>query len=55
MRFPQLSGWQIVTLVTLCTAIVAIAAVALILGKDAIIAAAVVLVTLVLIYNWLCL
>ncbi len=49
----RLSGWMIVTLVTLCTAIIAIAAVALILGKEAIIAAAVVLVALVLIYNWL--
>lgn len=53
MRFPRLSGWQIVTLVTLCTAIIAIAAVALLLGKEAIIAAAVVLLALVLIYNWL--
>jgi len=44
---------MIVTLVTLCVAIIAVSGVALILGKDAIIAAAVVLVALVVIYNWL--
>jgi hypothetical protein len=40
----QLSGWQIVTLITACFAVIAMSAVALILGKDALIAMAVILV-----------
>ncbi len=39
-----LSGWQIVTLITACIAVIAISAVALIIGKDALIAIAVILV-----------
>ncbi len=48
-----LSGWHIVTLVALSLAVVAAAAVALILGKDAIISIAVILVIGVVIYGWL--
>ena len=43
MAERQLSGWQIVTLITACFAVIAISAVALFLGKDAVIAIAVVL------------
>jgi hypothetical protein len=40
----QLSGWQIVTLILVCTAVIAASAVALILGKDALITIAIVIV-----------
>ena len=53
MAVPQLSGWQIATLILAFSAIIAVAAVALILGKDAIIALAVILVLLVAIVSWL--
>jgi len=48
-----LSSWQIVTLVAISLAVVASAAVALILGKDAIIAIAVILVIGVIAFGWL--
>ena len=44
MAARQLSGWQIATLILAFSAIIAVAAVALILGKDAIISIAVILV-----------
>jgi hypothetical protein len=47
MALRQLSGWQIATLILAFSAVIAIAAVALILGKDAIIALAVILVLVV--------
>jgi hypothetical protein len=53
MAVPQLSGWQIATLILAFSAIIAIAAVALILGKDAIIAIAVILVLVVAFVSWL--
>jgi hypothetical protein len=49
----QLSGWQIATLILAFGAIIAVAAVALILGKDAIIALAVILVLVVAFVSWL--
>lgn len=48
----QLSGWQIVTLIVASLAVIAIAAVALMLGKDAIIAIAVILVLGVVLTSW---
>jgi len=48
-----LSGWQIVTLITGFFAVIAISAVALILGKDAVIAVAVVLVIGVALMSYL--
>jgi hypothetical protein len=44
MAARQLSGWQIVTLIMAFAAVIAVAAVALIMGKDAVIAIAVILV-----------
>ena len=44
MAARQLSGWQIVTLIVALVAVIAVSAVALILGKDAVIAIAVILV-----------
>ena len=42
MRAPELSKWQIVTLILASVAIIGMAAVALILGKEAVIAIAVI-------------
>jgi hypothetical protein len=53
MVVRQLSGWQIATLILAFGAIIAVAAVALILGKDAIIALAVILVLVVAFVSWL--
>ena len=47
-----LSGWQIVTLITACVAVIAISAVALILGKEAVIALAVILVICIAFGSW---
>ena len=47
-----LSGWQIVTLITACFAVIAISAVALIIGKDALIAVAVILVLSVAVVSY---
>lgn len=44
MRDRPLSGWQIVTLIMAFAAVIAVSAVALILGKDALIAIALILV-----------
>ena len=44
MAARQLSGWQIVTLIMAFAAVIAVAAVALIMGKDAVIGIAVILV-----------
>ena len=52
MATRQLSGWQIVTLITASVAVIAVSAVALILGKDAVIALAVVLVLSVAFMSW---
>ena len=53
MAARQLSGWQIATLILAFCAIIAIAAVALILGKDAIIGIAVILLLGVAFVSWL--
>jgi hypothetical protein len=53
MGARQLSGWQIVTLIVAATAVIAVAAVALILGKDAIIAIAVIFVAAIVLISWL--
>jgi hypothetical protein len=53
MAARQLSGWQIVMLILGFTAIIAVAAVALMLGKDALISIAVVLVVGLLFVSWL--
>jgi hypothetical protein len=53
MALRQLSGWQIATLILAFSAVIAIAAVALILGKDAIMALAVILVLVVAFVSWL--
>jgi hypothetical protein len=53
MTVPQLSGWQIATLILAFSAVIAVAAVALILGKDAVIALAVILVLGVALVSWL--
>ena len=42
MTLPKLSGWQIVTLILASVAIIAMAAVALIIGKEGVIAIAVI-------------
>lgn len=47
-----LSGWQIATLILAFSAVIAIAAVALILGKDAVISIAVILVIGVALTSW---
>jgi hypothetical protein len=52
MAERQLSGWLIVTLIVAFGAVLAMAAVALILGKDAIIAIAVILVAAVAFVSW---
>jgi hypothetical protein len=48
----RLSGWQIAVLITAFTAVIAIAAVALILGKDAVISLAIILVIVVGFVSW---
>ena len=53
MAVRQISGWQIATLILAFSAVIAVAAVALILGKDAIIALAVILVLVVAFVSWL--
>ena len=53
MAARQLSGWQIATLILAFSAVIAVAAVALILGKDAVIALAVILVLVVVFVSWL--
>jgi len=53
MAERSLSGWQIVTLITACVAVISISAVALIIGKDALIAIAVILVLSVALVSWL--
>ena len=52
MAVRQLSGWQIATMILAFGAIIAIAAVALILGKDALISIAVILVLGVALVSW---
>ena len=47
-----LSGWQIVTLITACVVVIAISAVALIIGQDALIAIAVILVLSVAVVSY---
>ncbi|MEN3379260.1 MAG: hypothetical protein V7604_4615 [Hyphomicrobiales bacterium] len=53
MAARQLSGWQIATLILAFSSVIAVAAVALILGKDAVIALAVILVLVVVFVSWL--
>jgi hypothetical protein len=53
MAARQISGWQIATLILAFSAVIAVAAVALILGKDAVIALAVILVLVVVFVSWL--
>lgn len=53
MTVPRLSGWQIVMLVLATVTVVAGAAVAFILGKEALIAIAVILVLLYWFFNQL--
>jgi hypothetical protein len=48
----RVSGWQIATLILAFGAVMAMAAVALILGKDAIIAIAVILVVSIALVTW---
>ena len=52
MAARQLSGWQIATLILAFSAVIAIAAVALILGKDAVISIAVILVVGIALVAW---
>ena len=52
MAARQLSGWQIATLILAFSAVIAVAAVALILGKDAVISIAVILVLGVALVSW---
>ena len=52
MASRPFSGWQIVTLIVACLAIIAMAAVALILGKEAVIALAVILVICIAFGSW---
>ena len=52
MPARSLSGWQIITLIVASLAVIAIATVALILGKDAVIAIAVILVLGVAFVTW---
>jgi hypothetical protein len=54
LRMParSLSGWQIVTLMVASIAVIAMAAVALILGKDAVVAIAVILVLAIVFVTW---
>ena len=52
MTTRQLSGWHIVTLILAFAAVIAVAAVALILGKDAVIGIAVILVLGVAFVSW---
>ena len=52
MAARQLSGWQIVRLIMAFAAVIAVAAVALIMGKDAVIAIAVILVLGAAFVSW---
>jgi hypothetical protein len=52
MAARQLSGWQVTTLILAFSAVIAIAAVALILGKDAVISIAVILVVGIALVSW---
>ena len=52
MASRALSGWQIATLILAFCTVIAVAAVALILGKDAVIALAVLLVAVIGISAW---
>jgi hypothetical protein len=52
MAARQLSGWQIVTLILAFSAVITVAAVALILGKDAVVGIAVILVLGVAFVSW---
>ena len=52
MAARQLSGWQIATLILAFSAVIAIAAVALVLGKDAVISIAVILVLGFALVSW---
>ena len=52
MAARQMYGWQIVTLIMAFAAVIAVAAVALIMGKDAVIAIAVILVLGVALVSW---
>ena len=51
MTVPRLSGWQIVTLILASVALIVIAAVGFILGKEALIAIAVILVLVYWFFN----
>jgi hypothetical protein len=53
MAVRQLSGWHIATLILAFCAVIAVAAVALILGKDAVISIAIILVLGVGLVSWL--
>ena len=52
MRARQFSGWHLTTLILAFSAVIAVAAVALIMGKDAVIAIAVILVLGVAFVSW---
>jgi hypothetical protein len=53
VAMKQLTGWQIVTLIVASIAVISMSAVALLLGKDAIIALAVVMVAAIALVSWL--
>ena len=52
MAARQLSGWQIVTLIMASAAVIAVAAVALIMGVEALISIAVILVLGAALVSW---
>jgi len=52
MRVRQFSGWHLTTLILAFSAVIAVAAVALILGKDAVISIAVILVVGIALVSW---
>ena len=52
MRFPQLSGWHIATLVAGFSSAIALAAVGFVLGKEAVVALAVILLICVSVARW---
>jgi hypothetical protein len=52
MRASRLSGWHFTTLIMAFGAVIAVAAVALILGKDAVISIAVILVVGIALVSW---
>ena len=53
MKAPQLNGWQITTLILGFMAVLGVCAVAFILGKDAVISLAVILVIGIALSSWL--